>query len=347
MGHRSITFGINVNTRCSVIYPDVYPPTKLLEMAERVEALGYDTVVVGDNYFSKPRLEATTTLAAIAARTARVKLATSALISPLRNTVWLALQWATADLFSGGRTVLVVCVGGGSAEAGGPGFTREFDVAGVPYKRRGALMEEQIRVLRALWSDGPTTFHGEFHELEGITADPRPVQRPAPPIWIANNPQIFPLDSNIVVRMLRRVATMADGWQTCLATPQEYVAMLEQIRSYAAEAGRDPGSITPSYQVTLNVSDDRETARREALDFINRYYGTAYGSVEESMWERDPFGSPEEVTEKVGGILDAGCRDISVRFASHDQFGQLERFTEQVLPALRERAGTPQVLVER
>jgi hypothetical protein len=54
MDDRPITFGINVNTRCSVIYPDAYPPMKLLELAERVEDLGYDSVIVGDNYFSKP-----------------------------------------------------------------------------------------------------------------------------------------------------------------------------------------------------------------------------------------------------------------------------------------------------
>src|SRR5579864_3828000 len=91
---RGIDVGINVNTRCPIIYPEHYPASRLVDLAAHVETLGYDTVYVGDNYFSKPRLESTTTLAAIASRTTRVKLATSALISPLRNTVWLALHWA-------------------------------------------------------------------------------------------------------------------------------------------------------------------------------------------------------------------------------------------------------------
>lgn len=336
---RDVDFGINVNTRCPVIYPEHYSARRLVELAAQVEALGYDTVYVGDNYFSKPRLESTATLAAIATHTTHVKLATSALISPLRNTVWLALHWATIDQLSGGRTVLVLCVGAGSAEAGGPEFIREFDVAGVPYKKRGAVLEEQIQVLRHLWTEPQTTFRGQFHTLENIAFGPKPVRKPCPPIWIANNPQIFPLDSGVVVRMLRRVARLCDGWQTCLAVPEEYRSILDRIRQYAAEAGRDPDEIVPSYQVLLNVNPNRAKARAEALEFINKYYVTNYQSVEESMWERDPFGTADDCIKKLQGILKAGCRSFSFRFASPDQFEQVARFTNSVLPALKDYAG--------
>jgi alkanesulfonate monooxygenase SsuD/methylene tetrahydromethanopterin reductase-like flavin-dependent oxidoreductase (luciferase family) len=330
-----IDVGVNVNTRVPVIYPDRYSAPRLVDLAERVEQLGYDTVFVGDNYFSKPRLESTTTLAAIASRTRRVKLATSAMIAPLRNTVWLALGWATIDLIAGGRTILVVCVGGGSAEAGGPEFTREFEVAGVPYARRGAILEEQIEVLRQLWTEPRTTFKGQFHTLENIAFGPKPAQAGGPPIWIASNPQIFTVKPGVVERMLRRVGRLASGWQTCLATPEEYRGIYSQIQRYAREAGRDPDAILPSYQILLNVNRDRAQARRDALDFINRYYVTTYRSVEDSMWERDPFGTPGDCIAKLRALVEAGCRSFSVRFAAADQFEQLERFTTEVLPALR------------
>ncbi|HEY7677834.1 MAG TPA: LLM class flavin-dependent oxidoreductase [Candidatus Methylomirabilis sp.] len=333
---KKVDFGVNVNTRAPIIYPKQYPAHRLPDLAVLVEKLGYDTVFVGDNYFSKPRLESTTTLAAVASRTKRVKLATSALISPLRNTVWLALQWATVDQLSNGRTVLVACVGGGSAEAGGPEFTREFDVAGVPYNKRGAIMEEQIQVLRSLWTEPKTTFKGQFHTLDNIPFGVKPVQRRCPQIWIANNPQIFPLDAAVVERMLRRVARMADGWQTCLATPEEYRSLYGRIQQYAREAGRDPDAIVPSYQVLMNVNRDRAKARKEALEFTNKYYVTTYKSIEESMWERDPFGTPDDCIKKLKGIIEAGCRSFSFRFASPDQFGQVERFTKSVLPALKD-----------
>ena len=332
---KNVDFGVNVNTRAPIIYPKQYPAHRLPDLAVLVEKLGYDTVFVGDNYFSKPRLESTTTLAAVASRTKRVKLATSALISPLRNTVWLALQWATVDQLSNGRTVLVACVGGGSAEAGGPEFTREFDVAGVPYNKRGAIMEEQIQVLRKLWTEPKTTFKGQFHTLDNIPFGVKPVQRHCPQIWIANNPQIFPLDGGVVERMLRRVARMADGWQTCLATPEEYRSLYGRIQQYAREAGRDPDAIVPSYQVLMNVNRDRAKARKEALEFTNKYYVTTYKSIEESMWERDPFGTPDDCIKKLRGIVEAGCRSFSFRFASPDQFEQVERFTKWVLPHLK------------
>jgi alkanesulfonate monooxygenase SsuD/methylene tetrahydromethanopterin reductase-like flavin-dependent oxidoreductase (luciferase family) len=86
-GNGIVDFGINVNTRAPVIYPDHYSAGKLVELAVRVEELGYDTVYVGDNYFSKPRLESTTTLAAIASRTTRVRLATSVIFYELR--LWI------------------------------------------------------------------------------------------------------------------------------------------------------------------------------------------------------------------------------------------------------------------
>lgn len=336
MAQRQVDFGVNVNTRCPVIYPQHYSASRLVDLGEQVEKWGYDTIFVGDNYFSKPRLESTTTLAAVAARTKRVKLATSALITPLRNTLWLALGWATIDLISNGRTILVACVGGGSAEAGGPEFTREYDVAGVPYGKRGRLMEEQIELLRKLWTEPRTTFKGEFHNLENIAFGPKPAQPNSPPIWIANNPQIFPLDTDVVQRMLRRVGRMAYGWQTCLATPDEYRTLLGRIREYAKEAGRNPEEIVPSYQVLLNVNRDRQAARREALEFINKYYVTTYKSVEESMWERDPFGTPDECIKKLRGLIEAGCRSFSFRFASPHQFEQVERFTKEVLPALKD-----------
>ena len=335
MARQRVDFGVNVNTRCPVIYPKQYPAPRLVDLAVHVEKLGYDTVFVGDNYFSKPRLESTATLAAIAGRTKRIKLATSALIAPLRNTVWLALHWATIDQISNGRTILVVCVGGGSAEAGGPEFTREFDVAGVPYTKRGMILEEQIEVLRKLWTEPRTTFKGQFHTLDNIAFGPKPAQRPCPPIWIANNPQIFSLSSAVVERMLRRVARLAYGWQTCLATPGEYRSLYGRIRQYAKEAGRDPKEIVPSYQVLLNVNRNRQEARKEALEFTNKYYVTTYRSIEESMWERDPFGTPDDCIVKLKSILEAGCRSFSFRFASPDQFEQVDRFTRYVLPALK------------
>ena len=196
-------------------------------------------------------------------------------------------------------------------------------------------MEEQIRVLRNLWSDGPARREDEFHTLPDLDLKPKPVQPGGPPIWISSNPQVFDLDAPIVERMLRRVARLADGWMTCTATPEEYRSLWGRVRGYADEYGRPEDALTPSYQVTLNVGKDRATARAEALEVLNRYYSTDQRDLSEGMWERDPFGTPEEVQDHLGRMKEAGVRQFILRFASRNQAEQVERFTDSVWPAFR------------
>jgi alkanesulfonate monooxygenase SsuD/methylene tetrahydromethanopterin reductase-like flavin-dependent oxidoreductase (luciferase family) len=332
-----VQYGVNVNTRVPILYPDHYTAADVVALAERVEALGYDGVWVGDNFFAKGRLESIATLSAIAGRTSRVTLGTSALILPLRNTVWFAISWATLDQLSGGRTIPNVCVGGGGAKLGGPLFAAEFDVAGVPYHRRGDVMDEQIILLRHLWTQPGQPYRGEFHTVPALSVSPRPVQRPTPPIWITNNPQLVEgLEPGVVERMLRRVARLADGWMTALATADEFRALWGRIIAYARELGRDPATLTPAYQMTLTVADSRTAAEAEALEYVNRYYGTAYTNIRDSMWGRDPFGTPEHCVSAIRRLIRAGARSVTLRFASRDQIGQVERFTAQCLPALRD-----------
>jgi alkanesulfonate monooxygenase SsuD/methylene tetrahydromethanopterin reductase-like flavin-dependent oxidoreductase (luciferase family) len=331
-----VQYGVNVNTRVPVLYPEHYTAADVVALAERVEALGYDGVWVGDNFFAKGRLESIATLSAIAGRTSRVTLGTSALILPLRNTVWFAVSWATLDQLSRGRTIPNVCVGGGGAKLGGPLFAAEFDVAGVPYNRRGDVMDEQILLLRHLWTRPGEPYRGEFHAVPALSLSPLPHQRPVPPIWITNNPQLVEgLGSQVQERMLRRVARLADGWMTALATPDEFRQLWGRIVEYVREVGRDPATLTPAYQMTLTVADSRTAAEAEALEFVNRYYGTSYTSIRDSMWGRDPFGTPEHCVSAVRQLVRAGVRSMTLRFASRDQVGQVERFTAECLPALR------------
>lgn len=332
-----IRFGVNVNTRVPVIYPDSFNARQMVDLGVLAEELGYDIVFAGDNFFSKARLESISTLAAIASRTNRVELSTASFIATLRHTVWIALSWATLDQISGGRTFLNVCVGGGSPEAGGTQSPAEFQVAGVPFKKRGKLLEEQIVLLRRLWTEDGVSFDSEFpfHRLSRVSVNPKPARKPCPPIWISSNPQIFNLSGSLVEKMMKRAGTLSDGWMTCTATPEEYKTLWDKVVNYARAAGRDPDRIQPGYQMTLNVNPDRARARREGLEYVNIYYDTTFQALEESMWDRDPFGTPDDCIKKIRGLVVAGVRVFCLRFASHDQFGQIHRFTETVLPAFK------------
>jgi len=327
-------FGVNVNTRWPVIFPGETAGRRMLDFAEAIEAAGvYDYVVAGDNFLSTPRYECLTTLAAVAARTRRVKLASACLISPLRHTAWLALEWATIDQLSGGRTVLNICVGGVRAGSTGVPFEVQYQAVGVPHTRRGEVLEDQILFLRKAWSEETVTYKSDFINLAGVPLAPKPLQKPYPPIWVSNNPQRFGFNTPSIVRAMRRIARLADGWMTAAADAAEFRTGWDMVRKLADEEKRDWREILPSYQMTVNVGPDRAAARREANDFLNQYYITSFKALEDSYWVKDGFGTPDDVIARIKAQQEAGCRLVCLRFAAKDQFEQLDRFTRLVVPA--------------
>src|SRR5262252_8402876 len=158
---------------------------QMLQLAERADASDrIHSVWVGDSLLGKPRVESIALLAAVAGRTRRVRLGTACMASfPLRDPVLLAYQWASLDVIAGGRTVLVVCTGIVPQEGG----RVEGELYGLQRRDRVSRMVEWIQVLRLLWTAERASFQGEHYRFEDVTIEPRPVARPHPPIWIANN----------------------------------------------------------------------------------------------------------------------------------------------------------------
>src|SRR5215216_4271235 len=126
-------FGVNLNNREPLIASG-YSLSALLDLSTTVEDLGFDSVWVGDSLFSKPRYEPMALLSAISRRTSHVKLGTACLVTSMRNPLYLALEWATLDQLSGGRTILGACMGNPEA-----GVRREFAALGLDYRRRAGL----------------------------------------------------------------------------------------------------------------------------------------------------------------------------------------------------------------
>ena len=180
-----LTFGLTLANRGVLL--DVTTPTELLDLAERAEATGqFDSVWVGDSLFAKPRLDAVTLLAALAARTKTLRLGPACLASfPLRNPLVFAYEWASLDCISEGRTALIVCAGGGSAGD----WEAEARALKVPVRERQRRLNEHVTILRRLWSEDNVSHQGEFFQFDNITLEPKPVQQPCP-IWLANNPKI-------------------------------------------------------------------------------------------------------------------------------------------------------------
>lgn len=308
---------------------------ELLEMAEMAETSGaFDTVFVGDNLLAKPRLESLTVLSAVAARTRRVRLGTACMASfPLRHPIVLAAQWAALDHLAGGRTVLVACIGGGGGQGQIRGnFDGEYRAFGIDPSERAGRLEEGIEVLRLLWTQDPATHHGRFFDFEQIAVRPRPVQRPCPPIWLANNPHVFGARPDVVRRTIERVARLADGWMTIMATPEQFRASWEAIRAAARAHGRDAERMESCLYYNVNVNGDRGKAYAETKRFLDEYYSTDFSRERIEGWTA--YGPPAECAAKIREYAAAGVQTLNVRFTSYDQRAQVRRFLEEVVPLL-------------
>jgi alkanesulfonate monooxygenase SsuD/methylene tetrahydromethanopterin reductase-like flavin-dependent oxidoreductase (luciferase family) len=324
-------FGISLSNR-AVLF-NWATMDDLIDAAKTVEESRlFHGVWVGDNLLSKPRVESIVTLSAIAAHTRVVRLGTICMASfPLRHPVLLAIQWASLDVLSQGRTILAVCNGG--SESFGPQFATELMAMGVQSRERVGRVIEGIEILRRLWSEDRVTHQGKFYQLSDVELLPKPVQQPVP-IMIAANPKPGQADEATVERILRRVARHADAWQTDATPVETFRERFNRIREYAAEMGRDPALLESCLHLYVNINEDTERAYRESSDFLAEYYGAGVITDERArLWLA--CGPPEAVIEKVQAYLDAGCTMPVLRFVSLDLKEQLQRCIEEVLPAFQ------------
>jgi alkanesulfonate monooxygenase SsuD/methylene tetrahydromethanopterin reductase-like flavin-dependent oxidoreductase (luciferase family) len=324
-------FGLSLSTR-AVLF-DWATMDDLLTAAQTAEASGYfHGIWVGDNLLSKPRAEALITLSAIAARTQHVKLGTICLASfPMRDPILLAIQWASLDLLSHGRTILSVCLGGGDAE--GPRFTQDLAAMGVKSSERVGRLIEGVTLLRRLWSEASVTHTGTYYRYTDVALLPKPVQQPLP-ILIASNPKAEHVSAAVVDRIMRRVATYGDGWQTDATPVETFKQRFEAIRTHAVRQGRDASKLDACLHLMVNINSDRELAYRQAETFLTSYYGTGTISRQRTeLWLA--YGPPEAVIEKIQAYLDAGCTMPVLRFVAPNLHEQLQRCIEEVLPAFR------------
>ncbi|MEO7001769.1 MAG: LLM class F420-dependent oxidoreductase [Ktedonobacterales bacterium] len=214
-------------------------PVIIRDYAQAVEELDYTHIlaydhVLGAGLASRPGWsgpyssetlfhEPLTLFAWLAAITQRVELVTGVIILPQRQTALVAKQAAEVDVLSDGRLRLGVGVGWNPVE---------YQALNEDFATRGARSEEQIAVLRALWTQPTVTFNGRWHQIEDAGIMPLPVQRPIP-IWIGGSAEVT----------LKRAARLGDGWFPQMAPDDKARAMVEQLRQYTREAGRDEQAV--------------------------------------------------------------------------------------------------------
>jgi alkanesulfonate monooxygenase SsuD/methylene tetrahydromethanopterin reductase-like flavin-dependent oxidoreductase (luciferase family) len=203
----------------------------------------------------------------------------------------------------------------------------------VPSRERVGRLIESLTVLRRLWSEERVTHTGKYYRFADVELLPKPTQQPIP-ILLAVNPKPEFVSDTIIDRIMRRVATYADGWQTDATPVETFRQRFDIIRTYAAQQGRDPSGLESCLHLMVNINDDREQAYREATTFLASYYGAGAVSRQRTeLWLA--YGPPEAVIEKVQAYIEAGCTTPVLRFVSPNLKEQLQRCIEEVLPAFR------------
>ena len=291
---------------------------RIIELACRAEDAGLDSVWVGDSLTAKPRLEPLSVLAAIAARTDRVRLGTSVLLMALRHPVLLAQTMGTVDLISRGRLMIAAGVGGAFNDE----QEAEWRAAGVSARRRASRLEEMVEIIKGLGRGDTVDYSGRHFDLDSVTVKPWPVQQDGVPIFLACHWRARARDAQI-----DRAARLADGVMSISDTPEEHALVIEAVKSRAAELGRDPASLETVMYLTVNMDTDLARAAAESERFLLGYYGA---EIWGDRW--GPFGGPERVKERIAEYFEAGADTVVVRFASFEPEQQLSAFLEQVAP---------------
>ena len=294
---------------------------RIIDLACRAEAAGLDSVWVGDSLTAKPRLEPLTTLAAVAARTERVRLGTAVLLMALRHPTLLAQTLGTVDLISRGRLMIAAGVGGAFNDE----QRAEWQAAGVSARRRAGRLEEMAQIVKGLGRGETVSFPGRHFDLDSVTVKPWPVQDGGVPLYLACHWRAGARDAQI-----RRAARFADGIISISDTPEEHAQVIEMVRAEASALGRDPADLDTVMYLTVNMDDDMARAEAEAERYLLGYYGA---EIWGDRW--GPFGGPERVAERIGQYADAGADTVIVRFASFEPEKQLSVFLERVAPAFQ------------
>ena len=309
-----------------------------LEEVARAEELGFDSVwmeehhSVTDHYWPSPL----TVLAGFATRTSRMRLGTDILVAPFYHPVRLAEDAAMLDVISGGRFVLGIAIGY---------KPDEFALYGAALEKRGARFEEQLTIMKALWTQDAVSFRGAHYHVEG-RLEPKPIHRPHPPLWIGGWGDIT----------LRRAATLADNWiPGPTADMGRLLAGKRQFLANRTAAGRTEAVTEWPLTRDVIIADTDREARSLAEKHIMISYRKEYAGgwrhpfidasiatdLDGLMKDRFLIGGPDQVRRALGrfvteyGLTHLICRLFFTGMAHRHIMRELELIAREVMPAFQ------------
>ncbi|MFQ5913432.1 MAG: LLM class F420-dependent oxidoreductase [Nitrospinota bacterium] len=296
------------------------PYSKLLEFAREAEDLGYDTAWVFDHFFpivgspEGPCLEGWSVLSALAALTKRIRLGVLVTGNTYRHPSALAQMGATVDIISGGRLEFGL---------GAAWFGLEHQALGIPFpstRERLERLEEALQLIRLLWTRDKVDFNGKHYQLRGALCNPKPVQKPHPPIMVGGGGER---------RTLRTVARHANLWNA-FGLPETFRRKIAVLREHCEAEGRNPDDIEKSVLVMSHMSDDPRALEKGVKETAKRL-----GRAEEEVRKGMLLGDADAVAKRVREYHDAGVTHIILCLLPLFDLPSLRRFAKEVIPKFR------------
>jgi len=295
---------------------------QIISFARKAEELGYDSLSVNDHIvFRTDWLDAISSLSAIAAVTNKIKIGTSILNVVVRNPVICAKALSSIDIISEGR--LFAGLGPGSSKG-------DYDACGVPFEDRWKRFSEALEVIHALWNekDEPDSqsldYEGKYYRLKGASIQPKPYQKPHPPIMIASWGS---------EQGLRRVAKYGDGWMASAynITPAKFKEKWMLLLNYRREMNKDVEQFENSLMTMFGyIDNDKEMVQ----SMVQKVLSPALGRPADELNNLLLFGSSDECIKKISLLYESGVRRIHF-WPINNYLQQMEIFFKEIVKNFR------------
>lgn len=298
MADRTVRFGFGIP---QVVDGARFDVATLRSMLMATEELGFHSAWIMDQPLTTaPALEPITTLGYAVAVTTSVRLGTAVVLTALRQPVQLAMELATLDQLSGGR--VIVGVGLGDRTDYYPSF-------GISASHRVARFMEGLELLKRLWTEETVTFTGRFWHVEGLTAQPKPVQRPHPPIWFGGRSK----------PAIERAVRNGNGWIGAgISTVDDFKEQASVVRASLDAMGRDPATFTVAKRLYIAVSPDRDRSLERMRAWSKVFYGDTTMADQAAV-----VGHLDFCMQKLSELRDSGA-DLVVLNPVYDVLEQME-----------------------
>jgi probable F420-dependent oxidoreductase len=305
----TLQFGISIP---QFVADGAFDAAGLRTYLHSAEALGFDSAWAMEQVLGRtPFLSPIEAMSFAAACTEQIRLGCAVFVTPLYSPVHLAKSLSTLDQLSRGRIEVGVGTGGRN---------RMFSAFAVDPTSLVARFNEGLRLMKALWTEPQVTLDGRFWQLRGATMEPKPFQKPHPPIWFgANHP-------DALARAVRHGDGFFGAGSTTTARFAEQVVL---VREAIHAAGRDPSSFRIAKRVYIAVDDDAERARRRVAASLVELYGDFGRSLEPVAIT----GSPDFCAQGVQEVVEAGA-ELILFTPFFDEDEQMERLAAEVVPEL-------------